>query len=267
MEIFKNTNIKGKIKEEIENFFKSRKGILQFLSQKNRIRDWGHKISLWNSEYNWQIEPCEIKESIKKNTLEELNIDNFTIFEMILEIQKELVDKWLSKGKTYDILEALSFSNHLKNFSNDLERFILKEMSIFSIPVNSLEKTAFHKAVIELIYSLKENSSIEFSLISDSETLDWGSSTCYDNGKTVKERIEEHSNIKEWSEITFKKENTENGNNMIVSIPNNGKHLLLIEESPVNIQFSKDRIHLYWLGVLEIVIKPPKGVKTSLEWV
>lgn len=259
------SNVKENLKEAIENFFKNRKGILQFLSEKNKIKDLGHDISLWSSECNWQIKPGKIDKRTKKNNLDFLNIEKFTIFETILKIRKELVDKWLSSGKKSSILEGLGFSNLLECFSDSLECFILEKLCDFSNSVDSLEKIVFHNAVIDLIYHQKENSSIKFSLISDSETLNWGKNTYYDNGKTVKEGIEKSSDIKEWSDITFKAENIERVNNLIVAIPNNGKHLLLIEESPVNIQFNKDQIYLYWLGALKVGKKPLRGVKWSIE--
>ncbi|KKN14007.1 hypothetical protein LCGC14_1000460 [marine sediment metagenome] len=248
--------IKEEIKDVIENYFERRKGIFLFLWERDTIKDLGDQISLWSSERNWDIKPGIIEKKTKKNNLDQFNIENFTVFEMVLEISKELVDKWYfnREGKNM-IFDELSFSNYLESFSNCIEQFLLREMHNFSNPIDSLEKVVFHNAVVYLNYRLKANSLInlsKFTIVSDLATLNWAKVETYDNGKTVKEGIEEMNDIEKWSESSFKAENLEGDKPHIFCIPNNVKSLLLIEESSINIWFKNDRINLYWMGALEV---------------
>jgi len=177
----------------------------------------------------------------------------FTVIEMVLEIKKELVDKWYSSGKKENkLLEDLELRSYLERFSDQIEQFILNEMINFSHPLESLSIENLNNGISNLICRLKNTHFITFTLITDSKTLLWSENEELKNGKTVKEQMEKKNYIKEWSEITFKAENLEEGNHRIICIPDNRKALRLIQESPVNIEFNNNRIHIYWLGVLEL---------------
>ncbi len=214
-------------------------------------------------------------------------IEDFKVFiiEMALEIKKELIQQWFSKGRNNDnILKELDLEKSLEKFSIQVEQFILRGVDTknkFDIielneneplecffPNNELKSPKkvkelgdLHQAILSLGLPLHyRDINPSYVLMSDPKSFEWRNKH-YTIGVTLNERIKETKKIKDWININYNAESSRGKNRHCVCIANLNYIKIIEEKNPVNIVHSpyNDNLIIYWCGVFKV--KDPKAIE------
>lgn len=260
----------------------TRKGIINFLREKEGVIDLEDEISIPDFRYSKDLKNRDIGIKSLPFFKNFIKIRRIALIKMVLKIEKRLLDRWENNGRGGMVLHKLNIQNDIKRFFDQIEQFILRgtdtktafavndigEDEVFNCfflgqnnenPINIYEFRDLHEAVSNLKHKLRNYGyNSPFTILSDSETLKWAKYQYFhvgDKRETYKDRVLKLNKCDNWLELNGNADNSKGDDYKLVCFAHNRyfeKAIKIIEKSPINMFNCRGGIVLYWCGALEI---------------